>query len=130
PDFIHHTVQVILRGMLEDTADGLEARAAEIFFRPQRITIKNGAIMAADEETVRTHSETGGFGTLGRLLREGQMATRSIDLDILDTGSAARYFERDERFDTVLQLNSGRAGCSALCRILERWMAHFHGVRT
>jgi hypothetical protein len=130
PDFIHHTVQVILRGMLDGTADGLEARAAEIFFRTQRVTIKDGAIMAADDETVQMHSETGGFGSLGRLLREGQLATRSIDLDILDTGSAGRYFERDERFDTVLQLNSGRAGCTALCRVLERWMAHFHGVRT
>ena len=130
PVFIHHTVQVILRSMLDGTADGLQARAAEIFFRPQRVTIKDGAIMSADDETVQMHSETGGFGSLGRLLREGQMATRSIDLDVLDTGSAGRYFERDERFDTVLQLNSDRAGCTALCRVLERWIAHFHGVRT
>jgi hypothetical protein len=130
PDFIHHTVQVILRGMLDGAVDGLEARAAEIFFRAQRVTIQDGSIMAADDETVQMHAETGGFGSLGKLLREGWMATRTVELDILDTGSAGRYFERDERFDTVLQLNSDRAGCSALCRVLERWMAHFHGVRT
>lgn len=130
PDFIHHTVQVILRGLLDGTKDGLEARAAEIFFRPQQISVQDGAVMAADYETVRLHSETGGFGNLGKLLRENRMLTRSIDLDVLDDRNAHRYFERDEAYDTVIQLNSGRPGAAALARVLERWMAHFHGVRT
>jgi hypothetical protein len=128
PDFIHHTVQVILRGLLEG-ADGLQARAAELFFRRQRITVQDGAVMAADDETVQRHAETGGFGNLGRLLREGKMTTRSVELDVLDEGNAALYFERDEAYDTVLQLNSGRPGSAALARVLERWIAHFHGTR-
>ena len=130
PDFIHHTAQVILRNVLDDSANGLEARAAELFFRRQRITVQEGAIMAADDETVQMHAETGGFGDLGRLLREGQAAARTVELDVLDDKNAAHYFERDERFDTVLQLNSGRPGCAALCRVIERWTTHFHGVRT
>ena len=130
PDFIHHTAQVILRSMLDGTSDGLEARAAEFFFRQQRVTINKGAIMAADDETVQMHAETGGFGSLGKLLREGKMSTRSVELDVLDDKSAGHYFDRDERYDTVIQLNTGQPGCAALCRVLERWMAHFHGVRT
>jgi len=130
PDFIHHTVQVILRGLLDGTRDGLEARAAEIFFRTQQIAVQEGAVMAADHETVRLHAETGGFGDLGRLLREGQMLPRSAELDVLDEHNAGRYFERDESHDTVLHINPGRPGSAALARVLERWMAHFHGVRT
>jgi hypothetical protein len=130
PDFIHHTVQVILRSLLDGSADGLEARAAELFFRQQRVTIQDGAIMAADDETVQMHAETGGFGSLGRLLREGQMSTKTVELDVLDAQSSGRYFERDERYDTVIRLNTGQPGCAALCRVLERWIAHFHGVRT
>ena len=130
PDFIHHTAQVILRGLLDGTKDGLEARAAEMFFRPQQISIQDGAVMSADHETVRMHAETGGFGNLGKLLRENRMLTRTIDLDVLDDRNAHRYFERDEAYDTVVQLNSGRPGAAALGRVLERWMAHFHGVRT
>jgi hypothetical protein len=130
PDFIHHTAQVILRGLLDGTQDGLEARAAEIFFRPQQIAVQDGAVMAADHETVRRHAETGGFGNLGKLLRENQMLTRTIDLDVLDERNGHRYFDRDEGYDTVLQLNPGRPGAAALGRVLERWMAHFHGVRT
>ena len=129
PDFIHHTAQVILRGLLEGTQDGLEARAAELFFCKQRVSINEGTIMLADDATVEVHATGGGLGNLGRLLREGQTPARSIELDVLDEASAGRYFERDERFDTVLNFDSGRPGCLALGRVLERWVAHFHGVR-
>ena len=130
PDFIHHTAQVILRGILDGARDGLEARAAELFFRRQRVNIAEGAIMLADDETVEMHAVTGGFGNLVKLLKEGRTAPRTLELDVLDETSAGRYFERDERHDTVLNLNQGRPGCAAFARVLERWIAHFHGVRT
>jgi hypothetical protein len=129
PDFIHHTAQIILRGILDGTNDGLEARAAEIFFRRQRVSVNDGAIMLADDEIVEMHASSGGFGGLGRLLKEVGAPPRSIELDVLDEASAGRYFERDERHDTVLNLNHGRSGSLALARVLERWIAHFHGVR-
>ena len=130
PDFVHHTAQVILRGMLDGTQDGLEARAAELFFRKQRVSINEGTIMLADDMTVDMHASGGGLGSLGRLLQEGQTPLRTIELDVLDDKSSGRYFERDERHDTVLNLNHGRPGCLAFTRVLERWIAHFHGVRT
>ena len=130
PDFIHHTVQVILRGILDGSNDGLAARAAELFFRRQRVSFGDGAILLADEETVEMHATTGGLGNLGRLLRENRTAPRTVELDVLDEASAGRYFERDESHDTVLNLNHGRPGCLALARVLERWIAHFHGART
>ena len=130
PDFIHHTVQVILRGILDGSSDGLEARAAEVFFRKQRVSIDDGSIMLADDETVEMHASGGGFGNLGKLLQEGLTPLRTVELDVIDDSSAGSYYERDERHDTVLNLNHGRPGCVALARVLERWMAHFHGVRT
>ena len=129
PDFIHHTAQVIVRALLDGTENGLEARAAELFFRPQRVSVNEGAIMLADAETVARHATGAGLGDLGRLLREGALSARSLELDVLDAESAGRYFERDERFDTVLNLNQGRPGCAAFTGMLERWIAHFHGVR-
>jgi hypothetical protein len=129
PDFVAHTAQVILRGILEGTEDGLEARAAELFFRRQRVSINDGQIMLADEETIDLHAMGGAFGQIGRLLQQGQIPERTIELDVLDQASAGEYFRRDERHDTVLNINFGRPGCLALCRVLERWIAHFHGVR-
>ncbi len=129
PLFIHHTAQVILRGMLDGTEDGLEARAAELFFRTQRVSVKDGAIMLADHEIVEMHATGGALGNLGRLLVEAQAPLRTVELDVLDDQNSAEYWKRDESHDTVLDLSYARAGSQALCRVLERWIAHFHGVR-
>jgi hypothetical protein len=130
PQFIHQTAQVILRGMLEGVENGLEARAAEIFFRPQSVSVERGAVMLADQETVHNHATHAGLGNLGRFLREMQAPLKSAELDVLDESTHAEYFGRDERHDTVLDLSPGRAGAAAFARVLERWVARFHGVRT
>jgi hypothetical protein len=129
PPFIHHTAQVILRSILEGVESGLEARAAEIFFRPQSVTIESGAVMLADQETVHSHAVHAGLGDLGRFLREQGAPLRSAELDVLDDANHAQYFTRDERHDLVLQMNPGRPGAAAYARVLERWIAHFHGVK-
>jgi Family of unknown function (DUF6352) len=126
PLFIDQTVQVILRGILDATEDGLMARAAELFFRAQRASIDHGAIRLADHETVEMHAASSGLGDLGKLILDTHTPLRSIDLDVLDAGTQAEYWRRDERFDTVLQLNSSHPGCGALCRVIEAWIAHFH----
>jgi hypothetical protein len=129
PLFIDQTVQAILRGILDSDGDGLKARAAELFFRRQRVSVENGAIRLADDETVALHASGGGLGNLGRLVREAQIPLRTIELDVLDAGTHAEYWKRDERYDTVLQLNSAHAGCGALCRVIEAWVAHFHEIK-
>ena len=127
PDFVHHTVQVILRGILDGTRDALEARAAEVLFRKQRVSVSDGAIMLADDETVAMHAVGAAAGGIGQLIREAQ-PQRVVELDVLDEKNRDEYWRRDERFDTVLNLNFGRPGALALCRVLERWIAHFHGT--
>jgi len=129
PVFVHHTAQVILRGLLDGTEDGLEARAAELFFRAQRASVKDGAIMLADDETVGMHAVAGVPGNIGRLLAEMQAPLKTVELDVLDDRNSGEYWKRDERFDTVLDLSYARAGSQALCQVLERWIAHFHGAQ-
>ena len=126
PLFIDQTVQAILRGILDGGDDGLKARAAELFFRRQRVNVADGAIRLADDETVALHASGGGLGSLGRLVREAQIPLRTIELDVLDAATRDEYWQRDERYDTVLQLNSTHPGCAALCRVIETWVAHFH----
>lgn len=129
PAFVHHTVEVILRGMLEGDGHGLRARAAEVFFRTQRVTVREGAVMLADAETVSVHAEDGGLGNLGRMLVQAQAPLRSLELDVLDEATHEEYFSRDGRRDTVLQINPGLPGSLALCEVLARWVRHFHGVQ-
>jgi hypothetical protein len=128
PLFVDHLAHAILRGVLADATDPLRLRAAELLFRSQKVTVEDGAIMLADEETVEMYAATGGFGTLGRLLAEAETPTRSVSLDVLDETNGALYWPRSDRFDTVLDLTFGRPGLDALCRVLEAWVAHLLGV--
>ena len=128
PPFIHHTAQAILRNILDGADNGLEARAAELFFRPQSVSVERGAVMLADQETVHSHAAHAGLGDIGRLLQEMQAPLRSAELDVLDEKNHAQYFIRDERRDLVLAMNPGTPGAAAYARVLERWVSHFHGV--
>jgi hypothetical protein len=130
PPFIYQTVQVILRSILDGVENGLDVRAAEIFFRPQSVTIQQGSVMLADQETVHTHAAHAGLGDVGRLLRELQAPLKAAELDVLDEANHLEYFTRDERHDLVLHVNPGTPGAAALARVLERWIMHFHGVAT
>ncbi len=126
PLFVFHLTQIVLRHILGDDANPLEARMAECFFRTQRIRVtEDESVMAADDETIDTFAQTGGFGSLGEMLRKQNTPTRSIDLDVLSADNAALYWERDERFDLAVSLNRGQAALDALCRVLEKWIAHF-----
>jgi len=129
PQLVHELTQILLRHILGDDADALQARAAEMLFRPQKVSIaEDGAVMAADETTVELYATTGGFGSLGDLLARNRTAVRTIDLDVLSEDNALDYWERSERFDFAVSLNRGQRALSALCRVLERWIAHFLSV--
>jgi hypothetical protein len=129
PLFVHQLTQIMLRHILRDTADSFDARAAEMLFRTQKISVtEDGAVMAADESTVELYATTGGFGSLGELLAKSRMPARTIDLDVMSDENKAAYWERDERFDFAISLNRGRPALAALCRVLERWIAHFLSV--
>ena len=129
PVFVHQLTEILLRHILGSGADPLEARAAEILFRPQKIAVTDdGAVMAADEGTVELFATTGGFGNLGELLQQNRTPLRTVDLDTLDRDNAAAYWDRDERRDLAVSLNRGRPALDGLCRVLEKWVAHFLGV--
>lgn len=128
PLFVDQLVHAILRGILDGTPSGLRARAGELLFRTQTVSIDDGRVRLADAETVEMLAATGGFGSLGRLMVEAGTAPRSVELDILDETNHLRYWERAARHDTVLDVTFAAAGLDALCRVLERWVAHFLGV--
>lgn len=129
PQFVHYTVEVILRSLLDGVGDGLCLRAAEIFFREQRVTVNEGAVMLADAETVSSHADDGGLGNLGRMLLQVNAPLKSAELDVLDSDNHEQYFRRDGRRDTVLQINPGTPGSLAIAQVIERWVRHFHGLQ-
>ena len=128
PLFLDQLVHVQLRHLLRDCTDPIRLRAAELFFRTQNVSIQDGRVMLADEETVEMHASGQGFGSLGRLLVQAETKLASVDLDVLDDDNAEIYWQRSDRFDTVLDLGFTRPGLDGFCRVLEAWVAHLRGV--
>ncbi len=123
--FVDQLVHVILRHLLDGEGDAYQWRAAECLFRPQKVSITEGGILLADEETVEQAAATSGFGGLGQLLKQVGTVPRSVELDVLGEANASGYAGRSERFDMVLDVAFTRPGSDALARVLERWVAHF-----
>jgi hypothetical protein len=129
PLFVHQLTQILLRHVLGAQAPAMQVRAAEMLFRPQRISVQeDGQVMAADDETVERHAVSANFGTIGELLKQGGAALRTAELDVLHEDNADVYWERDESHDLVVSLNYGQPAVQALCRVLEAWVRHFMGT--
>lgn len=129
PLFIDQLAHVILRNILDGCDDALQLRAAELFFREQKATLRDGQVLLADLETVDMHAAGSRYGSLGRLIVEAQGGLGRVDLEVLGPDNAERYWAHESRFDTVIPIQLGSAALDALCRVLEAWVAHFHGVQ-
>ena len=129
PPFVDALAQAIVRGLVEGTADPWLARAGELFFRRQRVSVEGGRVLAADASTIEAYAETGGFGDLGRLLKQQQTPVATVKMDVLNAENAPFYFLRDELFSFLLDLSPGGEGALALAAVLERWVGHLAGVR-
>jgi hypothetical protein len=112
--FVGQLAHAILRGILDGYGDGIGLRAAECLYRTQSATLRDGAVLLADHETVERHAGTDG--------------PRPVELDVLRPENAALYFQRSDRFDTALDVSFTRPGLDALCRVLEAWVRHFLGL--
>jgi Family of unknown function (DUF6352) len=121
--FINQLVHVILRNVLDGCDDAFVLRAAELFFRPQKLTLHDGSLVAADEETVS------GLGDkpLSPLVSMLGLPA-AAEIDVLNDDNADAYWERSDLFDMGLDLTAGRRGLAALGEVIARWVAHLLAV--
>jgi hypothetical protein len=121
--FLNQIVHVILRNMLDGCQDAFVLRAAEMFFRPQKLTVHDASLVAADEETVS------GLGSkpLSPLVSMLGLPA-AAEIDVLSEDNANTYWERSDLFDTALDLSASRHGLSALGEVAQRWIAHLLAI--
>jgi hypothetical protein len=117
--FINQLVHVILRNALDGVTDVRVLRAAELFFRTQRVTLHDGSLIAADEETI------GGINTAptSPLVSMLGLPAESA-IDVLNNDNSQTYWERSDQFDMALDLTAGREGLEALAEAMRLWVAH------
>src|SRR5262245_58873563 len=118
PLFLNQLVHVILRNLLDGCDDPFMLRAAELFFRPQRLTSHGGSLIAADDELIAgTSSHSSPLVSMLGL-------PANAEIDVLNDDNATTYWGRSDRFDTALDLTVGRRGLAALGDVIVRWLTH------
>jgi hypothetical protein len=122
PLFLDQLVQLILRNLLDGCDDAFMLRAAELFFRPQRLTLYDDTLLAADLEHIDNHGPS-----------ESPLATMlglqdELGVDVLSDANATGYWERSDRFDLALDLTAERRGVTALGVVVARWVKHLLGT--
>ena len=148
PIFLDLVTQAIVQHLLADEPDVMAWRAAELFFRPQRISFDQGRVLAADAETVVEQAQTQGLGELGRLMAQAQVQATPLQLPVMGPEHVSRY-EADARrspfrSSLLLDLTPGltqelghglqfklanaRSGLKPLAALLARWVQHLLGV--
>src|SRR5436190_1186820 len=121
--FLNQLVHVILRNALDGCDDPFVLRAAELFFRTQRMTLHEGALIAADEETIAGTSSTPTSPLVSMLGIPAE-----AEIDIMAEENAGHYFEHSDLFHVALDMTAGRHGLVALAEVMRRWIAHVLNV--
>jgi uncharacterized protein DUF6352 len=123
PLFVNQLVHVILRNALDGCEDPLVLRAAELFFRTQRLMLHEDAVLLGDSEVIGGVNPTPVLSLMSML-----GATHDVEVEVLDEDNAGHYWHRSDQFDMGLDLTAGRRGQAALAAVMTRWLSHLLGV--
>ena len=148
PLFIDVALQAIVAGLLDELPDALQARAAELFFRTQRLSFEQGRVLAADLQTLEEVRQSQGLGELGRLMAQAQVQALPAQLPVLGADTEARFWRdatsphfrsallldltqetsTDVGHGVTFKLGNARSGLKPLAVLLERWVRQLLGV--
>jgi hypothetical protein len=123
PLFLKQLAHVILRNALDGCEDPFVLRAAELFFRPQRIVPHEHSLLLGDEEVVGGPSLTPVLSLMSML-----GAPADAEVDVLSEENADSYWHRSDQFDLALDFTAGTRGPAALADAMQRWISHLLGV--
>ena len=123
PLFLNQLVHLILRNALDGCDDPFVLRAAELLFRPQRLTVHEGSLIAADDETIAGTGNT----PLSPLVSMLGPPTEA-EIDVMVEDNTHTYWERSDAFDMALDLTAGQPGLAKLGEVMARWIKHMLAV--
>lgn len=120
PLFLNQLTQLIARNALDDVEDPFVLRAGELFFRPQKASVRKGVLLLADAELIDARSGNPHATPVSVL-----MGRQPVDeLDVMDEANAWTYWSRSDAHSMVMNLGSSPHARDGLARAMERWIAH------
>ncbi len=121
PIFLDHLVQLCLRNALDGCEDPMVLRAGEIFFRPQRASVREGNLMLADAETIETLERAKHSAPLTAMFG-------AESLDVMGAGNSWTYWSRSDAHVMILNLGGDPTARLGLARAIAVFVRHLLGV--
>ncbi|OYU49651.1 MAG: hypothetical protein CFE31_04655 [Rhizobiales bacterium PAR1] len=124
PLFIQHLTHLIARNAFDGVSDAHVLRAAEGFWRAQRVTFHEGSVLLADQEAIESHEHDRDHSPLLNMLGGPAVS----ELEVLTAENAAGYAARSDAHDLVFDLTDPKQGRKALGAAMMRWISHLIGI--
>lgn len=127
PIFLSQLCHLILRNALDGCEDPYVLRAAELFYRSQKATIHEGALLLADAEVVEAQHQAQHdlhSSPLAAMLKPQAIG----EMDVMDDDNAWTYWSQSDAHAMAMNLGGNPRARDGLCRVIERWIAHLLGV--
>ena len=127
PVFLSQLCHLILRNALEGCEDPYILRAAELFYRSQKATIHEGALLLADAEVVEAqhHAQR----DLHRSPLTAMLQPQAFgEMEIMNDDNAWTYWSQSDAHAMAMNVGGNPRARDALCRVIERWIGHLLGV--
>ena len=115
-------VQLILRNALDGCDDPHTLRAAELFFRPQKGHVRDGALILADAEVVAEIEALMHSAPLTAMFSGGVQG-----LDVLGAGNAWTYWSRSDAHTMAFNLGGDPLARAGLATAIAAFVAHLLG---
>lgn len=127
PIFLSQLSHLILRNVLEGCDDPYVLRAAELFYRSQKAAFHDGTLLLADAEIVEAQHQAQHDLHASPLMAMLQPQAFG-EMDVMDDDNAWTYWSQSDAHAMAMNLGGNPKAREALCRVIERWVAHLLGV--
>ncbi|HRE21815.1 MAG TPA: DUF6352 family protein [Rhabdaerophilum sp.] len=123
PLFIQHLTHLLARNAFDAIEDAYVLRAAECFWRAQKVSVHEGALLLADQEVIEVHEHNREHSPLLNMLGGPAVS----ELVVLTDENATVYKARSDAHDLVFNLSDSAHGRAALGEAMQVWTRHFLG---
>jgi len=121
PMFLDHLVQLVLRNALEGCEDPFVLRAAELFFRAQKVTLRDGAAVLADAELIEGLEEEARHHPLTAMFS-------AESLDLMSGANAWTYWSRSDAHAMAMNWGDDTRARAGLGQAIATFLRHLLGL--
>lgn len=117
PMFLDHLVQLALRNALDGCEDPFVLRAAELFFRAQKVTVREGAAVLADAELIAGIEEEAQHFPLTAMFS-------AENLDLMTEANAWTYWSRSDAHAMAMNFGGEARARAGLAQAIAAFLRH------